>query len=143
MPVPPALTPALALDYVRELSADVRAVLLLGPDGELVAGPERLRADAVALLAAAGTAAELEAVTSGAVVCAVRSGARSMVAVCGRFAIPAVVRIDLRAALAAVEGRAVDSLEPAAQAHADGAPDPALDRAAERLISAAQREFGT
>ena len=142
MPVPPALTPALALAYVRELSADVRAVLLLGSDGELVAGPEQLRADAVALLAAAGTAAELEAVTSGAVVCAVRSGERSMVAVCGRFAIPAVVRIDLRAALAAVEGRGVDSAPPAARAQAYGGPERALDRAAERLISAVQRQFG-
>jgi hypothetical protein len=143
MPVPPALTPALALDYVRELSADVRAVLLLGTDGELVAGPEPLRADAVALLAAAGSAAELEAVTSDAVVCAVRSGGRSMVAVCGRFAIPAVVRIDLRAALAAVEARAVDSLEPVAQAPAGEAAERALEGAAERLISAAQRRFGT
>jgi hypothetical protein len=142
MPVPPALTPALALDYVRELSADARAVLLLGPEGELVAGPERLHADAVALLAATETADELEAATPDGVVCAVRSPAHAIVAVCGRFAIPAVVRIDMRAALAAVEGRSVGPAEPAVQALADGAPDRSLEHAAERLISASQREFG-
>ena len=42
--MPPALTPALAVDYVRELSADVRAVVVLGADGELAAGPEPLAA---------------------------------------------------------------------------------------------------
>ena len=60
--MPPALTPALAVDYVRELSADVRAVVVLDADGELAAGPEPLAAPARALLDAGG-AAELEAVT--------------------------------------------------------------------------------
>ena len=139
--MPPALTPALALDYVRELSADVRAVLLLGAEGELIAGPERLRADAVALLATE-TADELEVATAAGVVCAVRSPAHAIVAVCGRFAIPGVVRIDLRAALAAVEARSVGPAEPAVRALGDGAPDRPLELAGERLISAAQRQFG-
>ena len=55
-----------------------------------------------ALLAAAGDAAELEAVTADGVVCAVRSAHHAAVAVCGRFALPAVTRQDLRVAVAAL-----------------------------------------
>jgi hypothetical protein len=157
----PALTPALALDYVRELSADVRAGVVLDAAGAPLAGPDELATAARALLEAGGDAAELEAATAGGVVCAVRSAGHAMVAVCGRFAIPAVVRGDMRAALAAVEGRAPAAApqraaveerpgEPrtgAAGARAGeprvGAPgDEALARAAEALISAAQRGFG-
>ena len=36
----PTLTPQLALDYLRELSADIRAGVVLDPDGALLAGPE-------------------------------------------------------------------------------------------------------
>jgi hypothetical protein len=153
--MPPALTPALALDYVRELSADVRAAVVLDSGGELLAGPDELAAPARALLAAGGEAAELEAGTAGGVVCAVRSPAHAAVAVCGRFAIGGVVREDLRAALAGLEGRAPEGAAIAAAdalpAAAGGAPaqrgsrpsaatpDPALLAAAEALISTAQR----
>jgi hypothetical protein len=101
----PALTPALALDYVRELSADVRATIVLDAAGRLLAGPQQLADPARALLAAGGDAAELEAVSAAGVVCAVRSPGHAAVAVCGRFAMPGVVRQDLRAAVAALEGR--------------------------------------
>jgi hypothetical protein len=138
MPVPPALTPALALDYVRELSADVRAVMLLGDGGKLLAGPAQLVAPARALLAAAADAAELEVVSGDGVVCVVRSADRAMIAACGRFAIPGVVREDLRAALAAVEAR---PLAGAPAARPDARADAAVQSAAERLISAAQRDF--
>ena len=100
-----ALTPALALDYVRELSADVRAAIVLDGAGRLLAGPPQLADLSRDLLAAAGDAAELEAATGDGVVCAVRSTEHAAVAVCGRFAIAAVVRQDLRAAVAALEGR--------------------------------------
>ncbi|MEZ0292906.1 MAG: hypothetical protein ACAH82_10215, partial [Solirubrobacteraceae bacterium] len=50
---PAALTPALALDLVRELSADVRAGLILSAAGERLAGPSELAAAARALAAAA------------------------------------------------------------------------------------------
>ena len=147
--MPPALTPALAVDYVHELSADVDAVVVLGADGQLEAGPEPLAADARALLAADG-AAELEVVTPGGVVCAVRSPGHAAVAVCGRFAIPGVVREDLRAALAALHGRApgdagdaagdAPRAAPAAVAPAAGEPaNDALRTSAARLISALQR----
>jgi hypothetical protein len=133
----PGLTPALALDYVRELSADVRAALVLGAGGELLAGPGELHAAARALIAAAGGAAELEASGGEGVVCAVRSDAHAAIAVCGRFAIGAVVRADLRTALAALEGRAPAAAAPPAPA--EQRLDPALHEAAEALISAAQR----
>ena len=154
----PALTPALALDYVRELSADVRAGVVLDGAGALLAGPEELAAAARELLAAGADAAELEAATDGGVACAVRSPSHSMVVVSGRFAIPEIVRQDMRAALAAVAGRAATlagaaggaapaggaagAPAPVAIQHRAGAStDDALSRAAEALISAAQRGF--
>jgi hypothetical protein len=104
--MPPALTPALALDYVHELSADVRAGIVLDAAGERLAGPPALAGPARELLSAGGDAAELEAATVDGVVCAVSSASHAAVAVCGRFAIAGVVRQDLRTALAALEGRA-------------------------------------
>ncbi len=141
--MPPALTPALALDYVRELSADVRAALVLDGEGGLLAGPPELAGAARALLEAGGDAAELEVVRADGVVCAVRSPDRAAVAVCGRFAIAGVVRQDLRAAVAALEGRSPGSGASAAALAAlrDEASPEALERAAEALISAVQSGF--
>jgi hypothetical protein len=150
--MPPALSPDLAVDYVRELSADVRAALVLDASGALLAGPAELAAPARALLEAGGDAAELEAGGDAGVVCAVRSDAHAAIAVCGRFAIGAVVRDDLRTALAALEGRAVagadepgepakpESGEPGGPAA--GTLDPVLHAAAEALVSAVQRASG-
>jgi hypothetical protein len=140
--MPPALTPQLALEYVRELSADVRAAVVLDAGGALLAGPAELGAAAKALLDAAGTAAELEDGSADGVVCVVRTDAHAAVAVCGRFAIGGVVRQDLRAALAALEGRpagAGPGTAPAPAEPASEASDEAVQRAAEALISALQR----
>jgi hypothetical protein len=137
--MPPALTPALALEYVRELSADVRAAVVLDGAGTLLAGPAELAAPARALLDAAGDASEVEDGSADGVVCAVRTTAHAAVAVCGRFAIGGVVRQDLRTALAALEGRpagAGPAAEPGPAEPAAGAPDQGVQRAAERLISA-------
>ena len=132
-----ALTPALALDYVRELSTDVLAGVALGAAGERLAGPEELAAPARALLAAAGAAAELEAATAGGCVCAVRSERHALVVACGRVrAARRSSRRDLRTALAELEGRAAAGRAAGAAARAG---DAALQRAAEALISAAQR----
>ncbi len=49
MTMTPALAPELAAAYVHELSADVRAVVVLGKDGAHLAGPEALAAPARAL----------------------------------------------------------------------------------------------
>jgi hypothetical protein len=156
--MPPALTPALALEYVHELSADVRAGIVLDGAGNVLAGPPALAEPARALLAAGSDAGELEAATADGVVCAVRTPAHVAVAICGRFAIAAVVRQDLRAALAALEGRAPQPYA-TAPPHAAAAPpprptapppravepapagdvaEPALLAAANRLISAVQ-----
>ncbi len=143
--MPPALTPALALEYVHELSADVRAAVVLDAEGALLAGPAELGAPATALLDAAGSAAELEDGSPDGVVCAVRTDAHAAVAVCGRFAIGGVVRQDLRAALAALEGRpatAGPGATPDPAAPSPEAPDEAVQRAAEALISALQRRSG-
>jgi hypothetical protein len=136
--MPPALTPALAVDYVRELSADVRAVVVLGADGRHAAGPPHLAAPARELLAA-DDAAELEAVLPGGVVCAVRAGGHAAVAVCGRFALPGVVRADLREALAALAGAPGTPGADAATPDAGAAAAEGVRTAAERLISAQER----
>ena len=140
--MPPALTPSLALEYVHELSADVRAGLVLDAAGDLLAGPPPLADLARALLDAGGDAGELEAATADGVVCAVRTTDHAAVAICGRFAIPGVVRQDLRTALAALEGRspgaATGAPPPASPPVSDDA-EPALATAANRLISAVQR----
>jgi hypothetical protein len=143
--MPPALTPALALDYVHELSADVRAGIVLDDAGHVLAGPPALAEPARALLAAGGDAGELEAATADGVVCAVRTPAHAAVAICGRFAIAGVVRQDLRTALAALEGREPRSLARAptpAPGTVDDVAEPALAGAANRLISAVQRHSG-
>jgi hypothetical protein len=143
--MPPALTPALALEYVHELSADVRAGIVLDETGHVLAGPAALAAPARELLAAGGDAGELEAATPDGVVCAVRTPAHAAVAICGRFAIAGVVRQDLRAALAALEGRAPRSVAappPTAATAVDDVAEPALCSAANRLISAVQRHSG-
>jgi hypothetical protein len=142
--MPPALTPALALEYVHELSADVRAGIVLDAAGDPLAGPPALAEPARRLLSAAGDAAELEAATADGVVCAVRTGGHAAVAVCGRFAIGGVVRQDLRVALAALEGRepAVGASDNRAPAPVADTAEPALPSAANRLISAVQRHSG-
>ena len=137
--MPPALTPALARDYVRELSADVRAGVVLAGDGSLLAGPAELADGARALLAAAGGAVELEVVTPAGVVCAARSPRHGIVAVCGRFALPGVTRQDLRAALAALDGEGPPDGPGVRPAAADAASEARLEQVAETLISALQR----
>ena len=143
--MPPALTPALALEYVHELSADVRAGIVLDDAGRVLAGPRALADPAKELLAAGGDAGEVEAATADGVVCAVRTTAHAAVAICGRFAIAGVVRQDLRTALAALEGRAPPTPTTAPPPSADAVDDvaePALSGAANRLISAVQRHSG-
>jgi hypothetical protein len=139
--MPPALTPSLALEYVHELSADVRAGVVLDAAGDLLAGPPPLADLARALLDAGGDAGELEAATADGVVCAVRTSDHAAVAICGRFAIAGVVRQDLRAALAALEGRSPATPPVPSDPVADDA-EPALTGAANRLISAVQRQSG-
>ena len=100
----PALTPSLALDYLRELSADIRAGVVLARGGELLAGPEELAEPARDLLAAAGDAAELHVTTADGAVYAARSDSHAVAVVCGRFALPSLIRYDLRLVLGDLAG---------------------------------------
>jgi hypothetical protein len=99
-----ALTPALALDYLRELSADIRAGVVLGADGELLAGSEALADPARDLFANSGDASELQVVTRDGDVFAARSDRHKIAVVTGRFALPSLIRYDLKLVLADLEG---------------------------------------
>ncbi|HYM57567.1 MAG TPA: hypothetical protein VES79_06340 [Solirubrobacteraceae bacterium] len=100
-----ALTPDQALDYLRALSADIRDGVVLGADGRMLAGPPELADPARALLAAANEADDIEVATSGACVFAARSDRHAIVLACGCYALPALVRYDLRAVLGDLAGR--------------------------------------
>jgi hypothetical protein len=101
----PVLTPSLALDYLRELSADIVAGVVLAPDGALLAGPDNLADAARDLLDAAGdVAAEVHVTTADGAVYAARSEQHAVAVVCGRFALPSLIRYDLRKVLADLAG---------------------------------------
>jgi hypothetical protein len=100
----PTLTPPLALNYLRELSADIRAGVVLAPDGELLAGPEALAGPARDLFEQAGDAAEVHVVTREGDVFAARSDRHAIVVVCGRYALPSLIRYDLTLVLADLGG---------------------------------------
>jgi hypothetical protein len=102
----PTLTPQLALDYLRELSADIRAGVVLDPGGALLAGPENLAEPARDLLKAAGDATELQVTTADGSVYAARSERHTIAVVTGRFALPSLIRYDLRLVLGDLAGRA-------------------------------------
>lgn len=104
MTAEPALTPSLALDYLRELSADIRAGVVLAPDGALLAGPEALAVPARDLMSAAGEATEVHVNTGDGAVYAARSDRHAIAVVCGRFALPSLIRYDLRLVLADLGG---------------------------------------
>jgi hypothetical protein len=110
----PALTPALALDYLDELSVDIRGALVLDGAGEVAATwggdaerGERMK-DALAELLeradrAAGRAApvpQLEVGTSRGVVFCVRGERWTLAVVAGRLALSSLMFYDLRHVLA-------------------------------------------
>jgi hypothetical protein len=104
----PALSPAAALSWLRSLSVDLRASAVLGPDGALLAGDAGLAErvapifGAAAPAATAGARAVAEA-RDGAVF-AVRSARHTVAVDVGPRALERLVRADLRAALAALDG---------------------------------------
>src|SRR3954470_14578386 len=102
--MPPALTPELALDYLRELSADVRAGVVLAGDGTRLAGPDALAEAGRRLLAALPHVEEGEVATADGIVFAGRSSRHAVVLVCGRLALGALHRYDLRRVLGDLDG---------------------------------------
>jgi len=103
-----ALTPAQALEYLRTLSADIEEAAVLAADGELLAGNEALAEPARELLDAAPDADDVEVSTADGCVFAARDDDYSLVLVTGRFALPALVRYDLRMVLSDLAGRRRD-----------------------------------
>jgi hypothetical protein len=100
----PTLTPPLALDYLRELSADIRSGVVLDAAGKLLAGPQELGDAARDLVRAAGDAEEIHVSMADGGVFAARSDKHALVVVCGRLALPSLIRYDLRLVLADLEG---------------------------------------
>jgi hypothetical protein len=96
-----SLTPALALDFVTALSADIRAAVVLDAAGAHLAGPRSL-ADAARALP---DAPQAEGIASGGAVYAVRDERHTIVVVTGSFALPRLTRHDLRTALTALGGQ--------------------------------------
>jgi hypothetical protein len=101
----PTLTPPLALEYLRELSADIVAGVVLDAGGKLLAGADDLGAAARDLMAAAGDAEEVHVSTADGAIFAARSDRHAVVVVCGRFALPSLIRYDLRLVLADLGGK--------------------------------------
>ncbi|MGN6187269.1 MAG: hypothetical protein ACTHOE_00075 [Conexibacter sp.] len=85
------LTPALALAYLRELSVDVRAAVVLGPNGQLLAGDEQIAERARALLEA--NSAPLAA--DGTLHAARLPGGGGLAVLAGNFALRELLEHDL------------------------------------------------
>ncbi|MDA0165455.1 hypothetical protein OM076_34620 [Solirubrobacter ginsenosidimutans] len=96
-----SLTPALALEFITALSADIRAGIVLGAGGEHLAGPAALAEAARAL----PDAPHLEGGTARGAVFAARDERHTIVVVTGPFALPRVTRLDLETALSALGGQ--------------------------------------
>jgi hypothetical protein len=93
----PRLTPELALDYLAELTSDIRAAVLLDGSGARLAGDEALAAPARRLLEASEAPA-IE-VLERSIVFAARGAGHALAVVTGRLALPALVLYDLRLVL--------------------------------------------
>jgi hypothetical protein len=111
----PALTPALALDYLGELSTDIESVVVLDSTGNVAAATiedadrrERLRELVVALLdraeAAVPGADQLEVQTAEGSVFAVRGSDWTLGVVAGRKPLASLMFYDLRRVVADLGG---------------------------------------
>jgi predicted regulator of Ras-like GTPase activity (Roadblock/LC7/MglB family) len=97
-----------ALAFLAEMSPDLRAAAVLGPDGEALAAtsgePERWAEDAATLLAAADVAEgapieQAHIATEQGEVFAIRTEGLAAVAVTERFALASLLLFDLRSML--------------------------------------------
>ena len=116
-----ALTPALALDFLHALSADLRAAVVLDARGERMAG-EPVLADGRAGRADDASAARatlFEGSTDAGAVFAARDDRHAIVVVTGPHALSRLTPHDLRSALAALGG--VDPIDTTPTRLCDGA----------------------
>jgi predicted regulator of Ras-like GTPase activity (Roadblock/LC7/MglB family) len=109
----PTLTPELALAYLGELSTDIRAAAVLGPDGDVAAqtgfddgDPDAVRTlvgdlfdQAAAAAAADRSPDQVEVALPEGTVYAVREGGWTVAVVAGRFALSSLMFFDLRMAI--------------------------------------------
>lgn len=97
-----------ALEFLAEMSPDLRGAAILGPEGEVLAAstgePERWREDAAALFAVADGAEEapveqVHIATEQGEVFAIRNAGLAAVAVTDRFALASLLLFDMRSML--------------------------------------------
>lgn len=94
------LDPDLALDYLGELSTDIRAAAILDAGGAPLAGDADLAQPGRDLLAALEPETmQVEVITERGAVFAARSKTHAIVLVAGRFVLPSLMRYDLRMVL--------------------------------------------
>jgi hypothetical protein len=93
-----ALSPQHALDYLGELSTDIRSAAVLDSAGACAAGDADLAETGRELLRGDGERF-VEAAAPGGRVFAARGPAHSLVVLTGPFALPALVRHDIAQAL--------------------------------------------
>lgn len=106
--VPSGESAEAALEYLAEMSPDLRGAAVLGPDGDVLAAtgdePERWREDAAALFAVADAAEgvpveQVHIATEQGEVFAIRNAGLAAVAVTDRFALASLMLFDLRSTL--------------------------------------------
>src|SRR3954454_25033483 len=129
----PALTPALALDYLDELSTDIEAIVVLDRDGRVAAATgddsdrsERMRELFTALLDRAADAApgsgvdQLEVTTAEGSVFAVRGREWTVGVVAGRKPLASLMFYDLRNVVTELSSGGSPAGEPAPLQPGDG-----------------------
>src|SRR3954451_13801852 len=135
-PMSAALPPLHAAAYVRELSADVTAVVVLGAGGALLAGSPALHEPVRAFLAAAVADADVAERVAEGVVVAARTGTHAVVAVAGPLALEGPTAADVRAAVDALAPES-GALRPGSGSAPSGTgPRHERQRAAKAVISA-------
>jgi predicted regulator of Ras-like GTPase activity (Roadblock/LC7/MglB family) len=106
---------AAALQFLDEMSPDLRGAAILGPEGEVLAAsggePERWREDAAVLFTAADGAEEapveqVHIATEQGEVFAIRNAGLAAVAVTDRFALASLLLFDMRSMLRELAGSA-------------------------------------
>jgi hypothetical protein len=100
------LTPALALAYLHELSLDVRAAVVLGVAGEMLAGDASFADRARSSLAAGGDApgARIERSDGEALVCARAASGFAIAVLAGDLALLPLLAHDVEAVLGDLDG---------------------------------------
>ena len=113
---------AAALEFLGEMSPDLRGAAILGPEGEVLAAtgdrPERWGEDAAVLFAAADGAEEapveqVHIATEQGEVFAIRNAGLAAVAVTDRFALASLLLFDMRSMLRELAGSAGGANDPA------------------------------